>query len=181
MASFHDLRPARTAVLAPNRGRSSMRQTAGLGVLACFLAAAAMINVQARQQAEPGAVRPVLAAALGAPNPHAPFARRLARNVRTRIDGTGFDVAAPKTLVALLYEGGRDVTPAGLKWSLGHDRKGWLLELRLDDSELPLPYVIDPAIAIHTYASMANNGAGSASLKIYKPIGTAPNDLLLTM
>ncbi|TMK79966.1 MAG: hypothetical protein E6G45_02105 [Actinobacteria bacterium] len=268
MASFHDLRPARTAVLAPNRGRSSMRQTAGLGVLACFLAAAAMINVQARQQAEPGAVRPVLAAALGAPNPHAPFARRLARNVRTRIDGTGFDVAAPKTLVALhgigtggarwtrfsrgvsrptsfgretilvaprkteqlltvdhrqglktwrwrlsaprlrprlgddgavgfvsghtlaglhvepvalLDEGGRDVTPAGLKWSLGHDRKGWLLELRLDDSELPLPYVIDPAIAIHTYASMANNGAGSASLKIYKPIGTAPNDLLLTM
>ncbi len=83
--------------------------------------------------------------------------------------------------VAILDEAGSDVTPEGLEWSLGRDRQGWLLELDLDDSELPTPYVIDPAIAIHYLASMANNGGGAASLKLYKPIGSRANDFLLAM
>src|SRR5207244_1574377 len=83
--------------------------------------------------------------------------------------------------VQILNASGGDVTPDGLRWSVRRAGKAWSLELRLDDSELPQPYVIDPAIAIHTFASMANNGAGSASLQIDKPIGTSPNDFLLAM
>jgi len=242
-----------------------MRQTTVLGLLACVLAAIAMLTVQLRQSPS---FEPALVKALGAAQPDAPLTRRPAQNVRASIDATGFEVAAPKARVALhgvgtgsarwnrfsrgvsrptsfgsetilvaprkteqfltvdrrqgpktwrwrlnapkltprlgddgavgfvsghtlaglyvepvalLDEAGRDVTPEGLEWSLGHDRKGWLLELALDDSELPLPYVIDPAIVLHSYASMANNGGGSPSLKLYKPIGTTANDFMLAM
>ncbi|MBI4172738.1 MAG: hypothetical protein HY511_08245, partial [Actinobacteria bacterium] len=40
---------------------------------------------------------------------------------------------------------GRDVTPKGARWQLKRTAGGWLLSLPLDDSRLPLPYVIDPA------------------------------------
>ena len=49
--------------------------------------------------------------------------------------------------VAILDERGRDLTPEGLRWSVARDSAGWLLELRLDDRSLPLPYVIDPAVS----------------------------------
>ncbi|HYM64599.1 MAG TPA: hypothetical protein VES61_07960, partial [Gaiellaceae bacterium] len=52
--------------------------------------------------------------------------------------------------VAILDATGRDITPAGLRWSLVHEREGWWLRLRLDDRKLPLPYVIDPAASYPT-------------------------------
>jgi hypothetical protein len=79
---------------------------------------------------------------------------------------------------AILDSAGRDITPAGVQWSLARAASGWLLELSLDDSDLPLPYVIDPAIAYRA-ASPANNGAGATSLTISKPAIVAANDLML--
>ena len=80
--------------------------------------------------------------------------------------------------VAILDTAGRDVTPGGLRWSLARDRRGWLLELRIDDAQLPLPYVIDPAIAYVT-AGGGNNGAGTTTLVITKPAGVVENNLLV--
>ncbi|HEY8844671.1 MAG TPA: Ig-like domain-containing protein [Gaiellaceae bacterium] len=48
--------------------------------------------------------------------------------------------------VEILDVAGRKVTPPGLRWSLGRKAGTWFLGLRLDDSKLPLPYVIDPAV-----------------------------------
>ncbi len=51
---------------------------------------------------------------------------------------TGISIAP----VALLDTSGRALTPKGLRWTLAGG--GRFLELRLDDSSLPVPYVIDP-------------------------------------
>ena len=48
--------------------------------------------------------------------------------------------------VAILDAGGKDVTPDGLRWSLREQDGSWRLGLRLDDSKLPLPYLVDPAV-----------------------------------
>ncbi|HVM16160.1 MAG TPA: chitobiase/beta-hexosaminidase C-terminal domain-containing protein, partial [Gaiellaceae bacterium] len=47
--------------------------------------------------------------------------------------------------VAILDAAGRTVTPDGLSWSLVRDGGATWLTLDLDDRDLPLPYVIDPA------------------------------------
>jgi hypothetical protein len=80
--------------------------------------------------------------------------------------------------VTVLDRDGKDVTPDGLRWSLEEGSTGWWLALELDDADLPLPYVIDPAVTHRTSAS-ANTGAGAASLTITKPAGTAEKDLLV--
>src|SRR6185437_5659886 len=46
--------------------------------------------------------------------------------------------------VAIFDADGRDITPSGLHWSL----RGRTLELRLDDSELATPYIIDPVALV---------------------------------
>ena len=48
--------------------------------------------------------------------------------------------------VAILDGAGRDITPAGTRWSLERSGDAWTLALRLDDTRLPVPYVIDPAV-----------------------------------
>ena len=54
---------------------------------------------------------------------------------------------------AQIYDAsGNAVTPAGARWSLRHANDGWLLELRLDDSTLPVPYTIDPSVSSVTFA-----------------------------
>jgi len=40
-----------------------------------------------------------------------------------------------------------DITPADARWTLRREAGAWLLGLSLDDSKLPLPYVIDPSIS----------------------------------
>ena len=73
----------------------------------------------------------------------------------------------------------RDVTPKGLRWSVEEDEDGtWSLALDLDDRELPLPYVIDPAIAARTPASSANTGGGATRSSITKPAGLVAGDLM---
>lgn len=47
--------------------------------------------------------------------------------------------------VAILDADGKDITPAGVRWQLVRADDAWWLHLRLDDADLPLPYVIDPA------------------------------------
>ena len=80
--------------------------------------------------------------------------------------------------VAILDERGNDITPEGLRWSVVQGRQGWVLKLRLDDSKLPLPYVIDPAV-VYRLAQPSNNGAaGAASITMTMPGGVTNNDLL---
>ena len=80
--------------------------------------------------------------------------------------------------VAILDTAGRNVTPGGLRWSLARNRRGWLLELRMNDAQLPLPYVIDPAIT-YVGAAAGNNAGGATTLVINKPAGTVENNLLV--
>ncbi len=57
------------------------------------------------------------------------------------------------TPVVLLDTTGHSVTPKGLRWSLGRSGGNRFLELRLDDSALPVPYLIDPtAVTLVTFA-----------------------------
>ncbi|HVD10944.1 MAG TPA: hypothetical protein VNB88_09915, partial [Gaiellaceae bacterium] len=70
---------------------------------------------------------------------------RLEANGGVRFVGLRGQSAISVHPVAILDASGREITPAGLRWSLVHDDKGWWLGLRLDDRKLPLPYVIDPA------------------------------------
>jgi Bacterial Ig domain/Bacterial Ig-like domain len=52
-----------------------------------------------------------------------------------------FLLGAPK----ILDTDGRDISPADLRWEIARRNGSWSLELPLDDSELPTPYIIDPA------------------------------------
>ena len=82
--------------------------------------------------------------------------------------------------VRILDDERRDVTPKGLRWSVEEGQDGtWSLALDLDDRELPLPYVIDPAIAARTPASSANTGGGANTITITKPAGLVAGDLML--
>ena len=69
--------------------------------------------------------------------------------------------------VKILDAGGDDVTPAGLRWTV----RGHKLELTLDDNELSLPYVIDPAITVIT-PNGTHTATATNSLSLAKPTGT---------
>jgi Bacterial Ig domain/Bacterial Ig-like domain/Chitobiase/beta-hexosaminidase C-terminal domain len=79
--------------------------------------------------------------------------------------------------VRILDVDGKDVTPDGLRWGLEEEGSGWFLTLDLDDRDLPLPYVIDPAVTHRTSATATTNG--STTLTIAKPTGTAEKDILI--
>ncbi len=87
---------------------------------------------------------------------------------------------------AILDGSGRDITPAGTRWSLRRGETGWTLELQLDDSELPLPYVIDPAAdygpqllyPTRTQSTVLGGGATNATPgQVYGLATAAPNAL----
>jgi len=80
--------------------------------------------------------------------------------------------------VQILDEDGRDVTPEGLRWGLEEKISSWWLTLELDDRDLPLPYVIDPAVSHR--ASQTATTTGATSLVINVPAGMQANDLLIT-
>ena len=83
MASFQHLRPAGDLSPAQHPGRSSLRQTIALGLLAAIFGLLALAGVRAVQ---PGGVAPrPLAAALGARQPDASLTKRPATDVRVRI------------------------------------------------------------------------------------------------
>ena len=74
--------------------------------------------------------------------------------------------------VEIFDAGGNDVTPNGLEWELGRERGGWWLELALDDANLPLPYVIDPAVDYPTPLFLSNSA--STATGSWNLTGTAP-------
>jgi hypothetical protein len=79
--------------------------------------------------------------------------------------------------VQILDRSGKEITPEGLQWNLEKSDSGWWLTLDLDDRDLPLPYVIDPAV---TYRSAQPATATAAtSLAINVPAGVQVNDLLV--
>jgi hypothetical protein len=104
---------------------------------------------------------------------------------RVGVDG-GVSLRAGHTLlplavapVAILNSKGRDVTPRGLRWTVVHENGSWWLRLRLNDSKLRVPYVIDPAIT-HRVSRTSNNGtAGASSITLTLPTGVATRDLLV--
>jgi len=75
--------------------------------------------------------------------------------------------------VRIVDASGKDVTPSGARWSLDHG----LLELKLDDSHLPLPYVIDPAVTFRAIAGVTT--ANATTIALSKPLGTASGDVLV--
>ncbi|HEV2952364.1 MAG TPA: hypothetical protein VGZ51_09675, partial [Actinomycetota bacterium] len=75
--------------------------------------------------------------------------------------------------VAILDAGGRDVTPENLRWSLREEDDSWRLALRLDDSKLSLPYVIDPAADYPSPLYLANTA--STDTGSWKLITAAPS------
>jgi Bacterial Ig domain/Bacterial Ig-like domain/Bacterial Ig-like domain (group 3) len=91
--------------------------------------------------------------------------------------------------VAILDGRGRDITPAGLRWSLARDGSSWILGVRLDDAKLPVPYLIDPIALIAACGLAAGPGGttsctaaastGSSSLGITKPAAAVAGDVLV--
>jgi len=79
--------------------------------------------------------------------------------------------------VSILDAEGKDITPAGLSWNVELRNGSWWLTLRLDDSELPLPYVIDPAVT-HRNTQTGTQAVGT-SVSVTKPTGVQTNDLLV--
>jgi hypothetical protein len=63
--------------------------------------------------------------------------------------------------VAILDAAGRNITPHGLHWTLARAHGATWLQLRLSDRSLPLPYLIDPNIAL---TGTCPNSAGQTDL-----------------
>ncbi len=80
--------------------------------------------------------------------------------------------------LAIFDKRGKNVTPRGAAWGLVHKSGSWWLTLAIDDSKLPIPYVIDPATETYRAANSAGN-AGATTVVITKPAGLAQNDLML--
>ncbi len=87
--------------------------------------------------------------------------------------------------VQILNTKGKTVTPAGLRWSVTGKKGNWQLELRLDDSSLPAPYVIDPSIGFVTGAmgTFATTGGfvPAGNIVLNKPAAAANGDLLVAV
>ncbi|MDX6477203.1 MAG: hypothetical protein QOH95_2714, partial [Gaiellaceae bacterium] len=81
--------------------------------------------------------------------------------------------------LAIFDTGGKNVSPAGAGWGLERKRGTLNLTLCLDDSRLPVPYVIDPATETFRAAASANTGANATTLAIAKPAALAVNDMMI--
>src|SRR5690242_2329936 len=84
---------------------------------------------------------------------------------------TGLSIAAPKIFDA----NGRDRTPAGTHWSLLDG--GRTLALTVDDRDLPLPYVVDPAVTYDASGAVGNGSSASVTLAV--PAGARIGDVLI--
>jgi large repetitive protein len=83
-------------------------------------------------------------------------------------------IAGLRVLPVQIFDAaGGDVTPGGARWKLTRSGRDWLLSLRLDDSELPVPYVIDPAA---NYPSpLYLSSTASAVTNSWKLVTAAPS------
>ena len=77
---------------------------------------------------------------------------------------------------AILALEGATITPAGLGWKLKKRKGSWRLRLTVDDSKLPVPYLIDPAIA---YGFQTEATSSSGSFVLNKPYRTVQNDVMI--
>src|SRR5439155_25792423 len=76
--------------------------------------------------------------------------------------------------VRILDADGAAITPAGLRWVLQRaDARSWWLELRLDDRQLPLPYVIDPGVDYPSPVYLSSKA--SAETGSWRLVTTAPS------
>src|SRR6266511_3811836 len=80
--------------------------------------------------------------------------------------------------VAILDGRGREVTPAGARWSIARHGKNTWLELALDDRALDVPYTIDPTIAFRAAGTVAGSPSGT-TINVTVPAGAVAQDLLL--
>ena len=77
---------------------------------------------------------------------------------------------------------GENITPRGLRWSLERAGKTRWLQLRLNDADLPLPYVIDPIalVAACPGGGCDNSTATNAtSVTVTRPASVATGSLML--
>ena len=74
---------------------------------------------------------------------------------------------------------GDDVTPDGTRWQLERRGTTTILALSLDDSNLSLPYVIDPAITYDNTAEAAAAAANSNTVTVNRPAGVRQNDVIV--
>ncbi len=81
--------------------------------------------------------------------------------------------------VKILDAKGHDVTPAGARWQIAKSAGRQELTLKLDDSKLSLPYVIDPTISFDV-ASQANV-VGATSLTWSHTVGTTLGSRMLVV
>ncbi|MCU1678661.1 MAG: hypothetical protein JWM93_3419, partial [Frankiales bacterium] len=85
-------------------------------------------------------------------------------------------IAAPE-----IFDGaGKKITPKGLRWStaIRGDGKSYL-QLTLDDTNLPVPYVIDPAIAFAVGMSGATASSGVKTFNVAVSATVNTGDLLV--
>ena len=80
---------------------------------------------------------------------------------------------------AIFDADGDDVTPKDARWGLDHRGDDTFLTLALDDSELSLPYVIDPAITYDTTSEGASTATNSATVTVARPAGVRQNDVIV--
>ena len=84
--------------------------------------------------------------------------------------------------VVVFDKSGKDITPRGLRWSLDRAGKTRWLQLRLNDADLPLPYVIDPIalVAACPGGGCANSTSTNAtSVTVTRPASVATGSLML--
>src|SRR3954471_15408576 len=79
--------------------------------------------------------------------------------------------------VRILDREGKSITPAGLRWKLQKRGHSWKLRLQLDDSGLPLPYVIDPAIVFDVASGAGVNATNTITWN--HTVANQPNRMLL--
>ena len=79
--------------------------------------------------------------------------------------------------VRILDREGKSITPAGLRWKLQKRGHSWKLRLQLNDSELPLPYVIDPPIVFDVVSSAGVNATNTITWN--HTVANQPNRMLL--
>ena len=85
--------------------------------------------------------------------------------------------------VVVFDKRGKDITPRGLRWSLERAGKTRWLQLRLNDADLPLPYVIDPIalVAACPGGGCANNDGHERRRRctVTRPASVATGSLML--
>ncbi len=81
--------------------------------------------------------------------------------------------------VKILDTKGRDITPPGARWNVAERDGRSELTLRVDDSKLPLPYVIDPTISFDV--SSQASVAAATSLTWSHTVGTTLGSRMLVV